>query len=115
MLWHVLPMPNQTAADNAHPIIRIFSAPLPPGGTDPVPAMRREMSLLRIELEQLRARENEARKTNEFLVAQLDRVMDNRDQWQQEAERLSTLCLEYERTLNPPHWSLFWRRNGAAA
>jgi hypothetical protein len=108
-------MPNQPATANIHPIMRIFPAPPAPEGTDPVPAMRREMALLRIELEQLRARENEARKTNEFLVAQLDRVMDNRDQWQQEAERLSALCLEYERMLNPPHWSLFWRRNGAAA
>src|SRR5258705_8332669 len=32
-------------------------------------ALAAQMTLLRIELEQLRARENEARKTNEFLVA----------------------------------------------
>jgi hypothetical protein len=104
-------MPNQSAATKARPIIQILPAPSTPDKTDPVPAMRREMSLLRIELDQLRARENETSKTNEFLVAQFDRVMDNRNQWQHEAERLRALCSEHERTLNKLPWSLFWRLN----
>jgi hypothetical protein len=83
MLRHALP---KSAATKARPIIQILPAPSTPDKTDPVPAMRREMSLLRIELDQLRARENETSKTNDFLVAQFDRVMDNRNQWQQEAE-----------------------------
>src|SRR5262249_36008048 len=51
-----------------------------PGQTDPVAVMRLETSLLRIEVDQLCARENETSKTNEFLVAQSDRVMDNWNQ-----------------------------------
>jgi hypothetical protein len=79
MLRHALPTPDQSAATKAHPIIQILPAPSTQDKTDPVPAMRREMSLLRIELDELRARENETSKTNEFLVAQFDRVMDNRN------------------------------------
>jgi hypothetical protein len=104
-------MPNQSAATKARPIIQIVPVPSTPDETDPMPVMRREMSLMRIELEQLRARENEASKTNEFLVTQFDRVMDNRNQWQQEAERLRALCSEHERAINKLPWSLFWRRN----
>jgi hypothetical protein len=108
-------MPNQSAAVNVHPFMRIFPAPKPSDASDPVPAMRREITLLRIELEQLRAMENEARKTKEFLFAHIDRIMDCRDQWQREAERLSALmaqvpCSAHEETLNKPHWSLFWWR-----
>lgn len=108
MLRHALPMPNQSAAANVHSIMRILPAPQPSDASDPVPAMRREISLLRIELEQLRAMESEARKTNEFLVAHFDRIVDNQDQWQREAERLSALCSVREETLNKPRWSLFW-------
>ena len=90
---------------------------LPPGqasdAADPVPAMRRELALLRIELERLRATECEAHKTNEFLVQELDRVMDSRDQWRREAERLDALvaqtpCSTHEATHDHPLWSLFW-------
>jgi hypothetical protein len=90
---------------------------LPPGQSsdalDPVPAMRRELALLRIEMEKLRARECEARKTNEFLVRELDRIIDSRDQWRREAERLDALvaqtpCSTYEVPRDHPFWSLFW-------
>ena len=86
----------------------------PEHAVDPVPAMRRELVLLRIELEKLRATECEARKTNEFLVRELDRIIDNRDQWRREAERLDELvartpCSTYEAAHDHPLWSLFWR------
>jgi FtsZ-binding cell division protein ZapB len=69
--------------------------------------MRREIALLRIEIERLRGKEDEARKTKEFLLAyveQVEQLRANRDQWQQEAERLSALIAPV------PHWSLFWAR-----
>jgi hypothetical protein len=50
--------------------------------------MRRELALLRVEL---RAREDEARRREELLFAHIDRIMESRDQWQREAERLSAL------------------------
>jgi FtsZ-binding cell division protein ZapB len=87
-------MPNQSAAANVHPFMRIFPAPQPPDASDPVPAMRREITLLRIELEQLRAMEDEARKTMEFLFAHVDRIMESRDQWQREAEHLRALMAQ---------------------
>jgi len=49
-------------------------------------------TLLRIELERLRALENEASRTNELLVGYIDRLIDSRDEWRREAERLSALC-----------------------
>jgi hypothetical protein len=48
-------MPNQCAATNLSPIIRLLPEAPPQDRIDPVPAMRREPSLLRIELERLRA------------------------------------------------------------
>jgi hypothetical protein len=85
-------MPNRCAATNLSPIIRLLPEAPPQDRTDPVPAMRRELSLLRIELERLRALENEARKTNELLVGYIDHLIDSRDEWRREAERLSALC-----------------------
>jgi hypothetical protein len=116
MLRHALGMPNQSAAVNVHPLVRIFPAPQPPDAFDPVPAMRREITLLRIELEQLRAMESEARNTKEFLCAHIERIMDSRDQWRREAERLRALTAQlpypaHDETLDKPHWSLFWWRN----
>ena len=91
-------------------------APPLPDSSDPVPAMRRELALLRIELDQLRAKEEEARKTEQFLFAQLDRVIASRDRWQREAERLSALIPEAPaetetETLERPQRSLLWWRN----
>ncbi len=109
-------MPTQSAAARIHPLVHIFPAPPLPDSSDPVPAMRRELALLRIELEQLRAREDEARKTEEFLFAHLDRVIDSRDRWQREAQRLSALipdmpCATDDEALEKPHRSLPWWRN----
>jgi hypothetical protein len=93
-------MPNQCAATNLSPIIRLLPEAPPQDRIDSVPAMRRELSLLRIELERLRALENEARKTNELLVGYIDRLIDNRDEWRREAERLSALCSIYQDALD---------------
>ena len=105
---------NRSAAATVEPILRIFPAPEPKHGSDPVPAMRRELALLRIELEQLRAKECAARKTEEFLFAQIDCVIDSRDRWQQEAERLRALVVETPCDADAneperPRWSLFRR------
>jgi FtsZ-binding cell division protein ZapB len=86
-------MSNQSAAANLHPFMRTSSAP-DPDTADQVPIMRREITLLRIEMEQLRGKEDETRKIKEFLRAYVEQVEDlraNRDQWQREAERLSAL------------------------
>ena len=116
MLRQPVRMPTQSAAAYVLPLVRIVPAPPPPDSCDPVPAMRRELALLRIELEQLRAREDEARKTEQFLFAHLDRVIDSRDRWQREAERLSALiadmpCATDDEALEKPHRSLVWWRN----
>ena len=86
--------------------MRTSSAP-DPDASDPLPIMRREITLLRIEMAHLRGKEDEARKTKEFLLAcveGVERLRANRDQWQREAERLSALIAQV------PHWSLFWAR-----
>ena len=117
MLRQPVRMPTQSAAAaRVLPLVRIIPAPPPPDSCDPVPAMRRELALLRIELEQLRAREDEARKTEQFLFAHLDRVIDSRDRWQREAERLSALVADLPaeaeaETLEKPQRSLVWWRN----
>jgi FtsZ-binding cell division protein ZapB len=106
MLWHALRMSNQSAVASVHPLVRASSAP-DPDAPDPVPIMRREMNLLRIEMEQLRGKEDEARKIKEFLLAYVERVEHlraERDEWQQEAERLRALI-----TL-VPRWWIFWAR-----
>jgi hypothetical protein len=107
---HALPMPNQSAA-LANPVIRLLPESPPQEASDPLPVLRREISLLRIELERWRAMENEARKTNELLVAYIDRIMENRNEWQREAERLGALCPKYQKTLDKARWPLFWWRN----
>ena len=93
-------MPNQCAATNLSPILRLLPEAAPQDRIDPVPAMRRELSLLRIELERLRALENEARKTNELLIGYIDRLIDSRDEWRREAERLSVLCSTQQNALD---------------
>lgn len=107
----LLRMSNQSAAANIHPFVATFPAPQPWDAPDPIPVMRRELklllieiNLLRIEVEQLRAMEEEACSTKEFLSASVNRIMQSRDHWQREAERLSALIAQV------PPWSLFWRR-----
>jgi hypothetical protein len=113
-------MSNHTAVASVHH----FMCNEPPEASDPVPQMRREITRLRIEVEHLRVRdaearrtirEEEARKMKEFLAAYVDRVeqlRDSRDQWRGEAERLSTLMAQgHEATLKKPRWfaSKGWR------
>ena len=99
-------MSNQPAAANVHPFMRTSSAP-DPNAPDPLPILRREVTLLRIEMENLRGKEYEARKMKEILldyVKRVEHLRANRDQWQREAERLNALIAQV------PHWSLFWAR-----
>jgi hypothetical protein len=98
--------PPQTRADH---VVSPFSGSQPWDAPDPLPVMRRElklllieMNVLRVEVEQLRAMEREARRTEELLSASVDRMMDARDQWRREAERLRALIAQV------PPWSLFW-------
>lgn len=105
-------MPNLSTAANVHSLTRIAPPPQLPDASDPLPAMRREIKLLRIELERLRAMQK-------LLLAHIDCVMNNRDQWQREAERLSALVTQtpdstQQAPLNKPHWLLLWWRNIAA-
>jgi len=80
-------MPNQSTAANVYPLTRFVPVSQLPAESDPIPAMRREMKLLRIELERLRAMQK-------FSLAHIDCIMNDRDQWQREAERLSDLMAE---------------------
>ena len=80
-------MPNQSTAVNVRSFTRITPAPQLPDASDPVAIMRRELKLLRIELERLRAMEK-------FHFAVIDRIMDSRNQWQREAERLSAFMAQ---------------------
>jgi FtsZ-binding cell division protein ZapB len=99
-------MSNQSAAGNVHPFMHTSSAPNP-NAPDPLPILRREVTLLRIEMENLREKEDEARKMKEILLTYVERVEHlraNRDQWQREAERLRALIAQV------PPWSLFWAR-----
>ena len=104
-------MPNQSAAANAHHLATQFPGSQPWEAPDPLPVMRRElklllieMNVLRVEVEQLRAMEREARNTEEFLSASVNRLMESRDRWRQEAERFRALIAQV------PPWSLFWWR-----
>src|SRR5215831_6023669 len=104
-------MPNQPAPANAHHFAMPFSSVPAWEAPDPLPVMRRElklllieMNVLRVEVEQLRAMDREARNTEEFLSASVNRIMESRDQWRREAEHLRALIAEV------PPWSLFWSR-----
>ena len=101
-------MPNQSTAANVYPLTRIVPVSQLPAESDPIPAMRREMKLLRIELKRLRAMQK-------FLLAHINCIMNDRDQWQREAERLSDLLAQaprstHEDNLFKSHWWLFWWR-----
>jgi hypothetical protein len=105
-------MPNLSTAANIHSLTRIAPAPQWPDTSDPLPAMRREMKLLRIELERLRA-------VQKLLLAHIECVVNDRDQWQQEAERLGALVTQTPHSTQQaphtkPYWLLLWWRNTAA-
>jgi hypothetical protein len=64
---------------------------------DPLPVMRRELKLLLIENERIargRAMKREARDREEFLSASVSRLMESRDHWKREAERLCALIAQ---------------------
>src|SRR5213080_1576550 len=99
------PMSNQPAAANRHHLAApFFPGSQPWNAPDPLPVMRREMKLLlieigqlRTEVEQVRAKEEEAENVEEFLY----RVIESRDQWRREAQRLRALMAKV------PPWLLF--------
>ena len=100
-------MANQSAAPNVHSLVRKIPSQEMEGASDPVPIMRRQITLLNIEVEQLRANEDEARKIKEFLVEYgewVEQLRENRDEWQREAERRSAVMGQV------PHWALLWAR-----
>jgi len=100
-------MPSRSVASNDCPFVTTFPASQPWDAPDPLPVMRREMKLLliemgqlRIEVEELRAKEEEAQNVKEFLY----RVIESRDQWRREAQRLRALMAKV------PPWLLFCGR-----
>ena len=69
--------------------------------------MRRQITLLNLEVKHLRAKEDEARDIKEILIAYVERVeqlRENRDEWQREAGRLSAVMAQV------PRWVLLWAR-----
>jgi hypothetical protein len=90
-------MSNRAAVANVHPSVL-------PGRPSHDPVMRREIVMLRAELEEMRATTHEVRKTNQLLHAYIDYILENQYQWQREAERLSSLLKRGSRN---PHWSPF--------
>ena len=100
-------MSNQSAAVNVHAFVRKIPPAQTEDASDPVPAMRRQITLLNIEVEHLRAKEDEARKVKDFLVEYVEwveQLRENRDEWQREAERRSAVMEQV------PHWALLWAR-----
>ena len=100
-------MSNQSAATNVHSFVRKIPPAQTEDASDPVPVMRRQITLLNIEVEQLRAKEDEARKVKDFLVEYVEwveQLRENRDEWQREAERRSAVMEQV------PHWALLWAR-----
>ena len=115
---HAMRMPNKTRRtkhdrarqsrpSSTNPLVTAIPEPQPWDAPDPLPVMRREMKLLLIEtsrlrdeVERLRAAKNEAR----YLSVSVDQIMESRDQWRREAERLRALIAQ----VTP--WSLLWWR-----
>ena len=100
-------MSNQSAAANVHSLVRRIPPSQTEDASDPVPVMRRQITLLNIEVEQLRAKEDEARKIREFLIEYIEwveQLREGRDEWQREAERRSAVMGQV------PHWVLLWAR-----
>src|SRR5215831_10296876 len=100
-------MQNQSAGSNINPLMTAFPAPQPWDAPDPLPVMRRELKLLlieisklRVEVERLRATEQEACCVSESL----NQTMESRDEWRREAECLRALFAQ----VTP--WSLLWWR-----
>ena len=117
-------MSYQTAAANVHPFHCMMPSANPADTSDPLPVLRREMKLLlieqellRIELEQRRANEDEVREAKECILAYVERVEQlcvmeaearkAMEFWQREAQRMAQ-----ER----PRWSRWgWHFSAARA
>src|SRR5262249_24823181 len=104
MLWS---MPNQSVCSNDYPFVTTFSASQPWDAPDPLPVMRRGKNWLltataqvSTEVEQLRSKGEGAQNVKEFFY----RVIESRDQWQREAQRLRALMAKV------PTWLLFCGR-----
>ena len=107
MRRQALRMSNQSAAANVHSFVRKIPPPETADPSDPVPIMRRQITLLNLEVKHLRAKEDEARDIKEILIAYVERVeqlRENRDEWQREAGRLSAVMAQV------PRWVLLWAR-----
>jgi hypothetical protein len=111
-------MSKQSIAATVHPLVTTtFPGHQPWDAPDPLPVMRRELKLLlieinvlRVEVEQLRALNQEGRNTEQNLSASVGRATESRDEWKREAnrwrreaERLSAIMAQ----VSP--WSLLWR------
>src|SRR4029450_11125331 len=102
-------MPNQPAAANTRHLATPFPGSQPWEAPDPLPVMRRElklllieMNVLRVEVEQLRAMKREARGRAELRSPPVNRLMESRNHWRREAERLRAFITQV------PPGSLFW-------
>jgi hypothetical protein len=98
---------RRSRPSNTNALVTAVPAPQPWDAPDPLPVMRREMKLLLIEtsrlrdeVERLRAAEQEAR----YLSESVDHIMESRDQWRREAERLRALIAQVA------PWLLLWWR-----
>jgi hypothetical protein len=115
-------MANQTTAANVHPVHCMMPSAIAGDRLDPLPALRREMKLLLIERDQLRAEveerratEDQLREAKEFLLGYVEwveqlSVMEAEARkatefWQGEAQRLSAMAQ------NRPHWSRWLSRH----
>ena len=114
-------MPTQTPVANVHPFHCMMPSAIPADELDPLPVLRREMKLLLIERDQLRAEVEKRRATEdqflearEFLLGYVEwveqlSVMEAEARkatefWQGEAQRLSAMAQ------NRPHRSRWWSR-----
>ena len=114
--WHLLTMPNHHTADaNFRPVHCMMPSADPAAAEpDPLSVLRREMKLvvveqnmMRVELDQRRAAEDELREAKEFIRAYVERVEQlsaieaearrAMEFWRQEAERMAQERTHYSR------------------
>jgi hypothetical protein len=120
-----LTMPNQTPAANVRPFHCMMPSANPADGPDPLSALRREMKLLlieqdlmRIELNQRRAAEDELHDAKESILAYVEQVEQlsvmeaearkAMEFWRREAERMAQERPRYSRW----RWSYLSRLRG---
>ena len=96
-------MSKHSAAAKGYSFVRPAPTPEPPVESDAIGTMRRELRLLRIDLERLRGLEDELR----MALAYVELISENRDEWQREAERLGALLAKLKEPLPSLCW---WRK-----